>query len=430
MRILFSVLLSLVLLPPVVRKGSDAHLQLAERMAFYKVPAVSIAVVHEGRLVRAEAWGLVRAGARERVTPETLFQAASLSKPVTAAGFLRSDIDLDAPANTLLRSWKIPNGDAITPAHLLSHSAAMTVGGFPGYEPGKELPTTPQILDGIAPANTRAIRVDGKIGVEVSYSGGGYVVLQQLLEDVTQQPFEVWMHDHLLAPLGMTHSTFGNPPLQQTACGHESGVPLPLCFNLYPEKAAAGLWTTPSDLARFIVDLRARHDRQLQPFVDDMGLGIYLSSEGEPRFVHEGLNRGFQSMLFGFIDRGEGAVIMTNSDHADELLREILRGLAAEYGWSVPKPKESIALPDLTSYPGTYLWPNGRKTVITLVDGKLFTSTDDDKPLQLHAKAQDVFFIAEGVPTYTFLRRTDGKVTAMEFERDHGETRRYLRKEK
>ncbi|MEX2299564.1 MAG: serine hydrolase domain-containing protein [Bryobacterales bacterium] len=334
---------------------------IAARMRHYHVPGVSVAVIDGGEIAWAKGYGLTAAGASSPVTTDTLFQAASISKPVTAMAALHmaryGNFGLDQDVNAKLQSWKVPENaftkiKPVTLRGILTHSAGLTVHGFRGYAPGEDVPTLLEVLDGAGPANSAAIRVDSEPGSAVRYSGGGYTVLQQLMIDTFGKPFPELMSIIILRQAGMANSTFEQPLPEaraaQAATGHgRDGRPVAGNWHTYPEMAAAGLWTTPSDLARFAIALqkawKGESDRILtQKLAAEMlskqfkgsGLGVGLSGEGKTAFfAHGGGNEGFRCFLAAGVANGQGAVIMTNSDNGDALARELLRAIAAEYDW-------------------------------------------------------------------------------------------------
>lgn len=346
----------------IARVESGLKMTLAERMAFYKVPGLGIAVIHGGAIEWAKGYGVREAGQPTPVDTDTLFQAASISKPVAAMAALKlvqgGKLALDEDVNRKLSTWKLPEneftaGEKVTLRRILTHSAGLTVHGFPGYAQGAPLPTLVQVLNGVPPANTAPIRVDVKPGTLFRYSGGGFTLMQQMLIDVAGRPFPEFMQDTVLGPLGMTHSTYQQPLPEalwrQAASAHDrDGVAVKGRWNTYPEMAAAGLWTTPSDLARFAIELRnafrGQSERVLSAATarqmltrqrkDLNGLGIGLRGEGQTlSFSHGGANRGFMCQLIAFAESGDGAVIMTNGDRGQALIQEVLRAIAAEYGW-------------------------------------------------------------------------------------------------
>jgi CubicO group peptidase (beta-lactamase class C family) len=255
------------LLPPVLVEGEPHKRSLLAEMARVRVPGVSIAVIHAGRIEWARGFGVTAIGGSD-VTPRTLFQAASISKPVTAVAALRlvqeGKLDIDVDVNRYLKNWKIPTNDftdqhPVTLRELLSHTAGMTVHGFAGYPSSSMLPTLTQILDGRPTANSPPIVVDAVPGNNWRYSGGGYVVVQQLLDDVTGMPFDKLMQKTVLHPFGMSDSSYEQPlpksKLVKIALPYRrNGTPVRGGPHVYPELAAAGLWTTPSDLARYGIE--------------------------------------------------------------------------------------------------------------------------------------------------------------------------------
>lgn len=321
------------------------------------VPGMSVAVIDQSRLAWAKGYGVVTPGGAA-VTPETLFQAASISKPVVAFGAMTmvqsGQLDLQADVNSYLRGWELPGNAGsgyVSPLQLLSHTGGVNVSGFPGYAAGAPLPTLLQVLNGTAPANTEPVRVVSPPGRTWRYSGGGYTVLQQMMTNLSGQAFETFMQSHVLKPMGMAASRFNQPAdavtLAHAAFPHDSaGHPYVGGPFTYPELAAAGMWTTPSDLARFALGVQASAtgtggllDRQhaqkmLTPVLNGYALGFEMAGSGAATsFAHGGSNQGYQNYLFGYVDSGRGAVVMTNGDAGDEVARATMRSIASEYGW-------------------------------------------------------------------------------------------------
>lgn len=448
------------LVPVVVIRGRPLETySLAERMRRYRVPGASIAVINDGRLEWARGYGVKDSTTNEPVTIHTLFQAASISKPVTAMAALKfvqdRKLQLDQDVNRWLRSWKVPSNSfteeqPVTLRRLLSHTAGMTVHGFPGYARTSGLPTLQQILDGQRPANTAAIRVNAVPGSAWSYSGGGYIVVQQLLLDLSGKPFPKIMRETVLDPLGMTESTYEQPlppeRAQEAAVGYRvSGRPVVGKWHTYPEMAAAGLWTTASDLARFAIEIqktvRGESNRvlspeivrlMLQPGLNDWGLGFQIRGEGKnARFRHGGSNEGYRALLEAFVQRGQGAVVMTNSDNGATLAKEILLAIAREYGWPGVKPEEKVlakidpAIYD--RYAGEYklsgLWGTVK---IAARDGHLYLDFPGYPKTRLYPESETKFFMLEGGREVTFLRDDRGRVTQIKI----GETVTATRLEK
>ncbi|HLN30156.1 MAG TPA: serine hydrolase domain-containing protein [Gemmataceae bacterium] len=350
--------------PPILcalsKDDREMQDQILKRMAHFKVPGLSIAVVTNYRLEWARGYGVARASSGRAVTETTSFQAASISKTVTTVAALRlvqqGRLNLDQALNEKLVTWKVGDNEFTrrekpTLRQLLSHSAGFSVGGFDGYEVGDRLPTLLQILNGKPPANSRPIQIESVPGSKYQYSGGGFTVLQQLIIDVTRTPFPEAMQDLVLVPAGMKDSTFRQPPPvgfdSRAAGAHFNRAALRGDWHVYPELAAAGMWTTPSDLARFIIALqkakRGDKDAILSPhLIDEMfrrqiaehGLGVALRGEGRSAlFFYYGINAGFDSCFMGTAQTGQGAVLMTNASGGKELIDELLECIRKEYGW-------------------------------------------------------------------------------------------------
>jgi CubicO group peptidase (beta-lactamase class C family) len=320
-------------------------------------------------------YGLAAAGGTQAVTPDTLFQAASMSKVFAATAALRlveqGKLDLNEDVNGRLKTWKVPlspytTGSKVTLRRLLSHTAGLTVSGFPGYAADKPAPTILQILNGTAPANTPAIQSFEAPGGAYAYSGGGYTVAQLLIVEAGGRPYPDLLKALVLDPAGMRQSTFAQPLPQalagRAASGHDrKGATIPGSWNSYPEYAAAGLWTTASDYGRFAIALQnayaGRPRALLKPAtvqammtpVDaaaGYGLGVVVGKRGgHPYFQHSGSNTGFQCNYIAFLDgAGQGAVVMTNGDGGGPLAAEIIRALGEAYRWGDPDPANGSSL--------------------------------------------------------------------------------------
>ena len=341
---------------------------LEERMTRHRVPAVSIAVIHGDTIHWSQAYGTTVALDGRSVTAQTPFQAASISKALTAFATLlvvdRGLLSLDTPVNRYLRSWTLPasaagSNDSVTIALTLGHMAGLSSFPFPGYAPGTALPTLAQILDGVPPALTPPVRITQRPGSTWTYSNGGYLVLQQVLEDVTSRAFSTLMDSLVLAPLGMEHSTFQQPlPARQeavAAVGHDQeGVPLPDRWRIQPELAAAGLWTTASDLARFALAVRTAGRQSADallaaptavalttPRFTNFSLGLLIRRNGgHAWFTLNGGNEGYRCLMYVYLTAGVGAVVMTNADAGLALASEIINSIALEYRWPSFIPEE------------------------------------------------------------------------------------------
>lgn len=340
----------------------EISLFIEEAMVEYFVPGVSIAVIIDFKLDWTRGFGETDIETRDPVTERTLFQAASISKPVAAMAALKfvqdGKIGLDDNINISLESWKIPDNrytanKKVTLKNILSHTAGLTVSGFRGYKTSENKPDIIQILNGENPSNSGAIRVDIEPGTEYRYSGGGYTVMQQALVELMQKPFPKIMRETVLSKLDMDYSTYDQPLpeslLKFASSGHgRTGDPIEEKIHIYPEMAAAGLWTTPSDLARFAIEiqksLKGKSNKVLSqetaqqmitPYIsEDYGLGLQITKrDGKSYFGHGGSNAGFKCLMIASVDEGVGVVIMTNGDLGNQLYRDILEKIEEVYNW-------------------------------------------------------------------------------------------------
>ncbi|MFS2109444.1 serine hydrolase domain-containing protein [Sphingomonas sp. Sphisp140] len=372
-------------LNPAVLKPGARPFSLAERMRAYDVPGISVAVIHQGRIDWARGWGLRDLTSCAPVTPDTAFQAASISKVVTAVIALRlveqGKIGLDRNINDALHSWQLPRDaklapEGVTLRQLLSHTAGLGVHGFDqGFQPGAPLPTTVQILDGLPPANSQPVRSILPAGARFQYSGGGYMVTQLALSDVSGLSFPDLAQREVLGPLGMTRSAFAMPPSPairaNMASGSADGKPMPGNYVVVPQLAAGGLWASAGDLARLLIDLHASGAGEkghrlspemtramMTPVKDNWGLGLALYRDGVPRFGHDGVNPGFESFMAAYVDKGEGIVILTNGGDGRRLINEVVRAVAADYGWpdiaTAATEEKALSLAQLSKAAGRF----------------------------------------------------------------------------
>ena len=330
-------------------------LDLGEALRTLNVPSVGVALVERGELAWARAHG---AGTSTR----TLYQAASLSKTVAACAALRlvrrGRLDLDRDVNARLTSWRVPEGDLargrpVTLRGLLSMTGGVGVPGYLGYPPGAPLPGLVQILDGVPPANSPPVRVEHVPGSRYAYSGGGYEIVQALVEDATGRPFADAAQDLVLGPAGMADSLFAQPLPRalaaRAATGHTGdGAELPGGWRVLPELAAAGLWSTPTDLARLLVEIARAYrgaggrllDRGMARAMlarqngGPYGLGGAVAGSGRGLvLMKSGQNVGCQGYMLVFPEAGHGLVVMTGSDNGTTLATALIRRAASAYGW-------------------------------------------------------------------------------------------------
>jgi len=334
-------------------------------MTQFHVPGVSIAVVKDFKIDWAKAYGTADAETGAPVTTATMFQAASISKTIAAMASVRAAQDgrfsLDQDVNSILKSWQLPGGAftkdrAVTPRMLMSHTSGTGDGfGFPGYAPGAPLPTVVQILDGVSPSSLRQVRLERPPLTGFKYSGGAVMIEQLALTDAVGKPFEQIAREWILDPIGMSNSTYEQPlPVsrqQQAARAHDrNGARRGDSWHVYPEQAASGLWTTPTDLAKFVIEVQqtllgrstrvlskaSMHEMVTPVGVGPFAVGFQMEKRGEGwYFMHGGSNWGFQCDMVGHRVKGYGMVIMTNSDSGGALIQELRKRIEQDEHWDV-----------------------------------------------------------------------------------------------
>jgi CubicO group peptidase (beta-lactamase class C family) len=349
------------------RKGLDAF-TIDQLMKRFQVPGVGVAVIHDLQIHWEKGYGVADVATGAPVAPDTVFQAASISKPVTAVATMRlvqrGKLDLDANVEGYLRSWKVPDseftrGHPVTLRSLLSHTSGTGDGfGFPGYHPSAPLPSVPDILAGRPPSNVGPVFWERPPLTAQKYSGGGTLIVQLALTDSQGEPFSELMRRLVLEPFGMRNSAYEQPPSserdQRAARAHDGhGQAMDAKWHVYPELAAAGLWTTPGDLARLALEVqKALQGRSsfltratALELVSPVGTGSFAVGFSVERrgqgwyFMHGGSNWGFQCDLLAHRLKGYGVVVMANSDGARPLIDEIEARVASAYGWdSLDKP--------------------------------------------------------------------------------------------
>lgn len=443
------------LLPGTLIKGeAEPGMELKDRMAYHRVSGVGIAVVDGGRVTWERGYGVLRKGAGDPVVATTLFQAASIGKAVTALTTLilaeRGALDLDENVNRLLKSWQLPDNrhtreEPVTVRRILSHTAGLTVHGFGGYTPEQPLPSVLEILDGTGPANNQPVRVEIPPGSRFRYSGGGYVVLQQICEDVTGRGFSDLVRELVFEPLRMDNSLYagqlqGELASRAAVAHDDEGQPLPGRWQVYPEfGAGAGLWTTAGDLAHFVVGVQrsiagngvlgpemAKEMITPQPVEQGpqvMALGLVVGEgSGHTWFQHGGQNVGYLCRMIGFARGGRGAVVMTNGEGGGDLCDEIIQGIASIYDWPAFGPKEiEVATVDptiLAQLPGSYhseAFPEFH-LVVSLTEGRpVLVIVEAGIELNLLAVSDWEYFAREAPASLSFVRDEHGIVTGFEF---------------
>ena len=436
------------LIPSVIIEGDSLeNFSLQERMKHYNIPGVSIAFINNGKLKWAKGFGYLTYDSIKAVNENTLFQAASISKPVAAMAALRlveeGRLGLDDNVNDHLIGWQVEENnytadEKVTLRRILSHSAGLTVHGFGGYTVTDTVPSVIQVLNGEKPANSGRIFPDTIPGSIYRYSGGGYTVMQKMLSDITGLEFPALMREKVLDDIGMTNSTYQQPlpaDLEENAAAahNPDGNMVEGRWHTYPEMAAAGLWTTPTDLLKYALEVQSSlkdesnkiissemTKEMLTPQINSHGLGPAVGGENESlRFSHGGANKGFRCQLIAFANNGQGVAIMTNSDNGGQLLSEILRSFSQVYNWPIYKPsvKKIIEMPTevLNSFVGNYsmMWQDNELILeIQVEDDHLHGIQQWERfEFDMYPESDLLFFNKEDAASFEFMKDESGNIT-------------------
>ena len=432
-----------------IQSPGEHPANIKDRMTYYHIHGLSIAVIQNYHILWAKGYGWADLIRKIPVTPGTLFQAASISKSLNGVGLLKlaqeKKLDLYADINTYLTGWKFPydslsKGKKISVANLLSHTGGLTVHGFPGYELGKDRPTIEQILDGKTPSNSPAVRSMYEPGLRSEYSGGGITISQLILTNITHQPYDEYMKKEVLQPLGMKSSTYAQPPadidpnLLATAYDR-NGEEITGKYHIYPEQAAAGLWTNPTDLANYIIETQLAYEGRsskvlnqqttrlrLTPYLDNAAaLGVFIDNRDSTLyFQHGGANEGFRCQYYGSLAKGNGVVIMVNSDNGN-IMPEIVNSVAKIYDFKgLYRSKTTIAVADslLEKYTGQYAISPTFILVISKDGDQLFAQATNQPKFRLYAETPTKFTPSEFPATIEFIKDASGRINSITLDQN------------
>lgn len=441
------------LAPSIIYGDTVPRLNIEKRMSETGIKGLSIAVIKNYKIEWAKGYGWANVNEKRKVTTGTRFQAASISKSINSMGILKlfemRKLDPEADINNYLSSWKFPydsvsKSKKISVYNLLSHTAGLDIHGFPGYKKKDTLPSLKQILDGKKPANTKTVRSLFEPGKKFKYSGGGTTISQMILTDITKSNYADWMQKNVLQPLGMTNSSYQQPPTTTAnlATGYyQDGKPVIGNYHIYPEQAAAGLWTTPTDLAKYIIECQlalegkskkvlsqAMMKKRMTPYIDSAAaLGVFIENrKGDLWFNHNGGNEAFLCTSYGSMQGGNGVVIMINGENFS-VINELLNSVAIVYDWKGfynPTFKKMITFPkdSLQQYIGSYKIMNDTLT-ISFCGEELCIQQNGQPPVgyKIIFTDNNSFSIAE-VPNAIFspVRNDAGKITGLQLKQGGG----------
>ena len=438
------------LAPSVIYGDTVPKLNIEKRMKETGVQGLSIAVITNYKMEWAKGYGWADVEEKRKVTTNTRFQAASISKSINSLGVLKlvemGKLDPEADINNYLSSWKFPydsisNNKKISVYNLLSHTAGLDIHGFPGYKRSNTFPSVQNILDGKPPANTKAVRSLFEPGKRFKYSGGGTTISQLVLTNITNNDYAQWMQKNVLQPIGMTNSSYQQPPIDTsnlaTGYYYGNGKPVSGKYHIYPEQAAAGLWTTPTDLAKYIIECQlalegkskkvlsqAMMKKRMTPYIDSAAaLGVFIEKRGDQAFFnHNGGNEAFLCTSYGSMQGGNGVVIMINGDNF-AVISELLNSVATVYNWNgfyKPSFKKTVTLSKdtLTQYVGKFLMQKDTLAILFCGDNLCIQQNGEPKPgFQLLFADASNFSVRE-VPNaaFTIIRNAAGKVEALQLK--------------
>jgi len=433
------------LLKSIVFEGEKPErMKLIERMTYYKVPGVSISVIDNFQIEWAKGYGITKTNSQDPVTIFSIFQAASISQAVTAAGTLalaaREEIGLDVNINDYLQSWTIPDNqftlkDKVTIRKLLSRSSGLVPLEYEGVESIENKPSLLQILRGEKTVNP-PVYVANTPGTKLEYSEACFAILEKLIKDVSGQSFPGFMTEILLTPLKMERSSFADLLTEQlftdAVFGHNrEGFPSEGKGHIYPVTAANGFWTTPSDLAIFTVELMSAalgHSQNifdselarsmLSIHIGNQGLGFFIADEGDNlHFYIRGKNKGFSSFLVGYPVKGQGVVILANSENGEYLIDEILRAVSEAYNWPhfLPEVKKYLRLdPSVYQlYEGLYEVNPEYQLNVSFEDYYLIIQPTGQKATRFFVENTTTFFSTDPYIRIRFVRDAEGTVTGL-----------------
>jgi CubicO group peptidase (beta-lactamase class C family) len=428
-----------------VKLDSTNNWNIYERMKESNVNGLSIAVINNYKIEWVRSYGWADTAENRPVTNQTLFQSASIGKSVNGFAFMKlmqdKKVNLSEDINTYLQCWKFPydtvsHSKKINLAQILSHTAGLTVHGFDGYKWKEPTPTLKQILNGETPANNPAVRSALEPGLKFEYSGGGYEISELLLEDITHSSYQSFIEKNVFVPLAMNASTYIKKPIDNCATAYRfDGKEIGCKYHIYPEKACgAGLWTTATDLAKFIIEIqlslkgasnkvlaRSVTELMLTPYLQcsNSAFGFFIDKKGDDYyFQHSGLNEGFSSQYYGSMKEGHGVVVFVNSDNTD-FKDEVVNSVATVYGWKkfypfVPKKIIAVAESIIDKYVGTYRFENSDQGPAIVKENGVLYLISPGAPVKwkMYFTSESEFFMLEAKwANQQFTVDENGKVT-------------------
>ncbi|MGS2762048.1 serine hydrolase domain-containing protein [Sinomicrobium sp. M5D2P9] len=444
------------LVPVHYLKGRDHKKSIPQLMQEDKIPGVSIAFFDNGRISWQKTYGYSNLTYSAKVTPNTVFNGASLSKPVTAMAALnlveQGILALNEDVNNYLEGWKVPDNkftehEKVTLRRLIGHTAGFERYVQSSFFPNAGFPTITQMLAGEKPSVDPAVSVVYVPGQKQVYSNPGYSVIEKLIEDVTDKEFNAVINDLIFEPCDMPHSSFEQPVpnrlSKQMATGY-SDKPEPYPYKLFPFKAAGGIWTTPTDLAKFLLTVLEDHhsgtnvilskkmtDSIFTKTPERLGFAkVYNDESRDILFEHWGSNSGFTCYMVASLNNKQGVVIMTNSDNGMSLMSYIVRAVAVAYNWDFLKPRvfDSIVMNEAEMNRFTGKFKGGNEVLgFEIVEGTLHFLSETDTTSKLIPVAENKFIQSDNNTLYEFLKNRDGEIKYVRMTKTDGYNSDYLK---
>jgi CubicO group peptidase (beta-lactamase class C family) len=428
------------LVPMYAVSGKVPRMSIPQMMKQDHIPGMSIAFVDNGQIAWTKHYGFANLKDSIPVNSETVFTGASLSKPITAIAALhlvdKGILNLDEDVNLKLNGWKIPESkltekEKVTLRRLISHNAGIKNDLWNSYLPDDTVPTIHQLLAGKEPSTDPETSVIYEPGSQTKYSNPGYSIIQKLLMDVTRQEFDQVIDQLVLKPTGMENSSFKQPIpnnlMQRKAIGYTSDLE-PYPYRLFPYQAAGGIWTTPTDLSKFMIALlndyhegtntlvsKETMQSIFKKYIDRYVFSFWNWGE-DVVFMHYGSNQGFNCIMYGSVLKKQGIVVMTNSDNSFGFFDYIQRAVNDEYQWEYVKPEILDPVEPNTAwidpFLGEYQWRDS-KVVFSTSNDSLLLKIEGEKYVLTQA-GERVFVLPEKPIKITFPESADQKITFWE----------------
>ncbi len=444
------------LVPVHYLKGIDHKKSIPQLMQEDNIAGVSIAFIDKGKVSWQKTYGYSNLADSTKVTPNTVFNGASLSKPVTAMAALnlveQGVLTLNEDVNNYLEGWKVPENEfteqeKVTLKRLIGHTAGLERYVQSSFFPNEEFPTIDQMLAGEKPSVDPAVSVVSVPGQKQVYSNPGYSVIEKLIEDVTDKEFNEAITELIFEPCDMTHSSFEQPVpkhlSQQMATGYSNTLE-PYPYKLFPFKAAGGIWTTPTDLAKFLTTVLEDHHSGANVILSKrmtdsiftktptrLGFAkIYNDESQDILFEHWGSNSGFTCYMVTSLNNKQGVVIMTNSDNGMSLMSYIARAVATANNWDFLQPKvfDRIAMDEVEMNKFTGKFKGGNEVLgFEVVEGALHFLSETDATLKLVPIAENKFIQPDNNTLYEFLKNKEGEVKYVRMTKADGYNSDYLK---